>query len=181
MEESNYTPAGVGGRLVAFIIDSVIVFPLFLILGKLLQASQLAALLGALLYGLVLPVYNILLLGWFGQTVGKKALGIRVELLHSPGLTWKAAFLRHSVDLLFALLMIASWMSVLIDSSAGSLATVKYYPLLKTKNVQFIWVNRLWIVWLWGQLFSMMLNSRRRALHDYIAGTWVIQTRLAQP
>jgi uncharacterized RDD family membrane protein YckC len=31
-------------------------------------------------------------------------------------------------------------------------------------------------VWIWSEFITMLFNKRRRAIHDYIAGTVVVRT-----
>jgi uncharacterized RDD family membrane protein YckC len=179
MEDSKREVAGIGGRILALIFDGIVLWPPMLLLGKLLQTSRPTAILGAMAYGLFFPLYNILLLGRFGQTVGKKIVGIRVELIDGSPIDWKAAFLRYAVDLLFVFILIVSWIGVLSDSavSAGSLAPMRFYTLLKPTNAFFIWANQIWTVWIWGDVIVALLNKRRRAVHDFIVGTCVVHTR----
>jgi uncharacterized RDD family membrane protein YckC len=35
-------------------------------------------------------------------------------------------------------------------------------------------------VWVWGELFVLLLNKRKRAIHDFIAGTVVINREYAE-
>ena len=182
MTHPTHHVAGFGSRLAAMLIDTLVLFPVAVLLGKLMQFPRTVALLGAVAYGLMYPLYNILLLGWFGQTVGKMVVGIRVELVDASEIKWKSAFLRHAVDLFFAFILIFGWISVLSDPSLDAIVdNLKYYTMLKPKQPFFIWAGRLWTVWIWGELIVMLLNKRRRALHDYIAGTWVVHTRVAEP
>ena len=181
MTVSTHDVAGFTSRFAAIIIDIIVLFPLAVLLGKLMQYPREVALLGAVAYGLMYPLYNILLVGWFGQTVGKKVAGIRVEMVEGARITWKSAFLRHALDLLFGVVLIVGWISVLSDPAFISVGHVpRYYTLLKPKQSIFIWTGRFWTAWIWGELIVMLLNRRRRALHDFIAGTWVVQTRVTE-
>jgi len=81
--------AGLGSRIVAFIIDSIltgiiggiIVFPLFFLVGVGEDASAAGAgllLIAQLLIPLAIFAYFIVMEGMYGYTVGKKLLSIRV-------------------------------------------------------------------------------------------------------
>jgi uncharacterized RDD family membrane protein YckC len=39
------------------------------------------------------------------------------------------------------------------------------------------WVNTANQVWMWSEVVVMLFNRRRRALHDFIAGTVVTSDR----
>jgi uncharacterized RDD family membrane protein YckC len=36
-------------------------------------------------------------------------------------------------------------------------------------------------IWIWGELIALLFNRRKRALHDFIAGTVVIHKDFAEP
>jgi uncharacterized RDD family membrane protein YckC len=181
MAVSTHHVAGFTTRLVAIIVDTIVLFPLAVLLGKLMQYSKEVALPGAVAYGLMYPLYNILLLGLLGQTIGKKVAGIRVEMVEGSSITWKGAFLRHVMDLLFVSILICGWIAVLSDPAFVAVAHIpRFYTLLKPKQSIFVWTGRLWTAWIWSELIVMLLNKKKRALHDFIAGTWVVHTRVAE-
>jgi len=37
-------------------------------------------------------------------------------------------------------------------------------------------VNILMQVWIWGEFLTMLFNKKRRAVHDFMAGTVVVRT-----
>jgi uncharacterized RDD family membrane protein YckC len=176
MTQSPSRASGFGSRFFAVIIDALVLFPFALLLGKLIQWPGRIPVLGALIYGIMFPAYHIVLLGLFGQTVGKKIAGLRVELIDGGVIRWRQAFLRHAVDLCFALILIGGWISVL--SEPRQFQNAKYYTLLKPELPFFIWGGYAWTAWIWSELIVMFLNRRRRAFHDFIAGTWVVQRRV---
>src|ERR1035437_6315209 len=122
--------------------------------------------------------YSIYFNARFGGTLGKLAVGIRITKPNGEKIGWKEAWLRSSVDLIFAfaMLVLTLWALVLVDpreyTSAGFLQRLQllssYYP----------WWYQLIIigqqVWLWSEVVILLLNRRKRALHDFIAGTVVV-------
>jgi uncharacterized RDD family membrane protein YckC len=81
--------AGLGSRIVAFIIDSIligivggiIVFPLFFLIGVGGETGAAGAglvLIAQLLISLIVFVYFIVMEGVYGYTVGKKLMSVRV-------------------------------------------------------------------------------------------------------
>jgi uncharacterized RDD family membrane protein YckC len=36
-------------------------------------------------------------------------------------------------------------------------------------------VNTALQIWIWGEFITMLFNKRRRAVHDYMAGTVVVR------
>jgi uncharacterized RDD family membrane protein YckC len=75
-------------------MDALLLFPFALLLGKLIQWPSPIPILGAVIYGLMFPLYHIVLLGLFGQTVGKKIGGLSVESINGES-SMRQAILRH--------------------------------------------------------------------------------------
>ena len=42
------------------------------------------------------------------------------------------------------------------------------------------WVTILMNIWIWGEFVVMLTNKKRRAVHDFMAGTVVVRWPLAQ-
>lgn len=55
---------------------------------------------------MVFPAYNIICLNYFGQTLGKKAVGIQVITASGTTVSFRHAIVRHSVDVVLALMML---------------------------------------------------------------------------
>lgn len=126
--------------------------------------------------------YHIYAHGRFGQTIGKWAMGIRVMRAHGGGrIGWRQAGLRSSVDGGLAILgMIGQAVAV------AAIADVAYYGvgwherfgnMAALEPRWSIWAHRIAGVWYWSELITMLFNKRRRALHDFLAGTVVISVR----
>ena len=82
----------VGARIGAQIVDIVVMFVQILLVSMLLGGGRGAVFLSFL----TLPLYGGLLEGyWNGQTLGKKALGIRVVDERGPDATVSQAFVRN--------------------------------------------------------------------------------------
>lgn len=129
----------------------------------------------------LLNFYSIYFNARFGGTLGKLALGIRITKPNGEKIGWKEAWLRSSVDLIFAfvILVLTLWALVLVDpreyTSAGLMQ--RQQLLAACFPWWFPAVNIGQQVWLWSEVVVLLLNRRRRALHDFIAGTVVIQKK----
>ncbi|WP_133273491.1 RDD family protein [Hymenobacter radiodurans] len=99
-------------------------------------------------------VYSVLMHYKYGQTLGKMAVGIKViDVSETRGISLKQAILRDSAWIVlqtFSLLSIGGS----ITQSASSL-------------------------WALTEIITMFTNSKRRALHDFIAGTVVVRVKAA--
>lgn len=129
-----------------------------------------------------------LLFGWWfyvhlvakhGGTPGKLLLKIRIAMTDGSAVTYKAAAIRYSV--LFALSTMSS-IAVLIG--ALKMSDAQYFSLNYMTRSQVIltlaphWyttVSFLLQIWIWGEFVTMLLNKKRRAAHDFIAGTIVVR------
>lgn len=170
--------AGFWRRFGAYWIDFLVLMPLIVVTYFLSEKSRLFQLywfLPGLLIGIAFHVYLVLC---FGGTPGKLLLNMRIAMLDGSPVTLKAASLRYSV--LFALtflLSLALLLSVLrmsdelyfsLDYIARNLKMVELAP------SWYQWVSVLLQVWIWSEFISMLFNKKRRAIHDYIAGTVVV-------
>ena len=130
-------------------------------------------------------MYNIYFNARFGGTLGKLAMSIRVTKPDGARIGWPEAFKRSAVGLIFAFvsLCIQLWALAHVDAAQYAAATgffghvrlrQAYYP------SWFSTVRFLQQVWIWSELVVLLLNQRKRALHDFIAGTVVAHARFTQ-
>src|SRR5438046_10153320 len=106
---------------------------------------------------------------------------IRVVRTTSERINWCESWLRSSVDVVLAILGVIS--SFVALSAIGD---ADYYGVgwrqrnLNLHALQPAWLG--WIatvraLWMWSEVFVMLFNKRRRAFHDFIAGTVVVAGR----
>lgn len=121
----------------------------------------------ALIHTLSHYFYSIYMHGQFGQTIGKMALKIKVTKVNGQPLTFKRAFYRDAV-------IIGTFVVLLFIQASPILEGEN--PLLVVENQAFnvlVWVQFSWLI---IEFVTMLTNNKRRAVHDYIAGSVV--TRL---
>ena len=159
-------------------VDFFVLLPLMVIDGWLSYHSKTAALLLRVPMTSLFSAYTIYCHGRFGQTVGKRVTGIRVVQIDGGAIGWREAWLRSSVDVGFTVLsMISRFIALLTISSTY------YYGVGWTQQAQNLadlephwlrWTGLVSQVWIWSEVVVMLFNRRRRALHDFIAGTVVV-------
>jgi uncharacterized RDD family membrane protein YckC len=49
--------------------------------------------------------------------------------------------------------------------------------LVETAPSWYAAVNVLMQIWIWGEFVTMLFNKKRRAVHDFIAGTVVVRSQ----
>jgi uncharacterized RDD family membrane protein YckC len=125
-------------------------------------------------FHLAYPIYYH---GRFGQTIGKRVMGIRVVLTTGERIGWREAWLRSSVDVGFSVLYAIESLAALLTIADGEYYGVGWIQ--RGANLaahQPSWLHWTWTlgqIWAWSEVVTMLFNKRRRALHDFIAGTLV--------
>jgi uncharacterized RDD family membrane protein YckC len=165
-------------RFAANLIDVILLLLIAFAQAWLESYSKIAA------YLLVVPVafaysgYSIYCHGRFGQTLGKYVMGIIVVRTTGERIGWSEAWLRSSVDVVLASLGVISSFIALAAISDTSYYEVGW--LQRAKNIEshapnwLAWSAVVIQLWGWSEVVVMLFNKKRRALHDYIAGTIVI-------
>lgn len=176
--------AGFWKRFGAAVVDLLVFIPLIFIFTYLEGISIGIAMITVIISSTLSSMYTIYFHYRFGATLGKMAVGIKVTLPNGSTIGLKQAILRSSVDLGFALFIIIAEVTALskVDPeqylSAGWLKRSEYIiPLLPA---WYVIVRGGFHVWYWSELLVLLFNKRKRAIHDFIAGTVVIQQQYAQ-
>ena len=112
--------------------------------------------------------YYIILHAKYGQTVGKRATGVKIfDKSEEQDISWRQAIMRDIVPVFFLLasVMYLAYFGVSINQAVESGATgiILNAYLYST------------IVWTFAEVITMLFNSKRRAVHDFIAGTVVVR------
>ena len=123
--------------------------------------------------------YHIYCHGRFGQTIGKRIMRIRVVRLNGEAIGWREAWMRSLVDLGFACLWSISSFVALTSISDGDYNAIDWkhraQALMNLRPSWLHWTNTANMIWVWSEIIVMLFNSKKRALHDFIANTVVIR------
>ncbi len=125
--------------------------------------------------------YTIYMHGRFGQTVGKRSTFVRVvDVKTEEPITFKQALIRDSIPLVILgpLLILESYRflmglpigELLIGTDSGDLPTSRE-----------MWTSFVVVAWWFAEIVTMLTNEKRRAVHDFIAGTVVVRTNVEEP
>jgi uncharacterized RDD family membrane protein YckC len=176
--------AGFWRRFLAFWIDAAILLPLFGLAFYFSEESRMFYIYSfapRLLLGLF---FNIYLVRRYGGTPGKLILKTRITLVDGSPVTTRAAILRYFVlFVLSALSSLAMVMSTLAMTDEMYLSLGFIERMQKMEAMAPSWdftVIVLTQVWIWGEFVTLLFNRRRRAVQDYIAGTVVVRTAVAE-
>lgn len=170
--------AGFAPRLGAGIVDALVLLPVMGVYGGLACLSWEAAIAAALPYVFASAVYNVYCHARWGQTVGKRVLGIKVLTLVGEPICWRHALLRHSVDLAVAAAYSVVWVSGLLALSQVGFESAGFMERLGLVRAAGPpwghWPQTIGKVWVLSELVVLLLNEKKRAIHDFLAGTVVV-------
>lgn len=158
-------------RLLALIINTLIFVPLSVLDGMIKEAGLLPVILSVwvLLFSLAHPVYSILMHGFYGQTLGKMALKIRVVDVFENPITFQHAILREVPNIFLNF-------SLIFFTMSHFSGVLNFSDQLRSSAETIVIV--FWICWAIGDIAVFFVNDKRRSLHDFIAGTVVIRTNV---
>jgi uncharacterized RDD family membrane protein YckC len=153
-------------RLVALLIDSFIMLPLGIMNEWFRQAEfpPLFFYVWIPLASLVFPVYMIAMHARFGQTLGKMWMNVKVLDASEEPLKFRQALLRETPQLVFNLGTIYLGIAFLGENLESENAKSAYSVLTTAASV-----------WAVADVLVFFFNDKRRALHDFLAGTVVVK------
>lgn len=160
-------------RVWAGAIDSMVFWPLFLIsnwIWAALKDYPVLLLFWFILSSIAIHIYDIVLHGLFGQTLGKMAVNVKVINVTGDKLSMSQAFRRDIVPLFFFALSLA------FDGPKILHGIYPQNPAFVRFDFVFFLTLFTGMGWFFAEVVTMLTNKRRRAIHDYIAGSVVIKT-----
>lgn len=161
----------IGPRFLALLIDSLLMIPLSILIMALsgfISSPKIGFLLtGALSAAPV--IYTILMHAYCGQTLGKMAMKVIVLDISEHPVTFAQAVIR-SLPQLVPVFIAASVSISTMTSPASNEARSDLLGIIT--SVAYI----LYFVWQIGDIISALATEKKRALHDFIAGTVVVRT-----
>lgn len=148
-------------------VDFLIFFPLVLVAFTYERSGDRTAyLIFTSLHVILFTAYMVICHGRFGHTIGKKLIGIKVLDKNEQDLIGvKRAFLRESPWFLAQLIgIIFLWINSSV--SIGPDRLLDTY----TKSM----VSLISWIWFFIEILTMYFSQKRRALHDFLAGSVVV-------
>lgn len=171
--------AGFWRRFGAYWIDVIVWTPLIAVCYFFSERFRLFNLFW-LIPGAALGVwFSVYLVAKYGGTPGKLLLKVKIAMLDGSPITFRAAAIRYSV--LFGLSFATS---LALAIASLSISDELYFSLgyvgrsVALTKLAPSWYSSAMIcmqVWTWSEFISMLFNKKRRAMHDFMAGTVVIR------
>jgi uncharacterized RDD family membrane protein YckC len=156
-------------RFGANLIDGLVLWPVGRVLAFAYESASFAALayLIFVLHSSVYFVYSVYLHGRFGQTIGKWVMKVQVISTDERRLSMRQAFLRDSVPIVLTVLLLLFAIQPMLSAgpSGPNWGDSKIPHYLVMAN----------LTWFLLELGTMLTNEKRRAIHDFIAGSVVVR------
>jgi uncharacterized RDD family membrane protein YckC len=175
--------AGFWKRLCAGLADAIIIIPLVFFFVWLQGLDRNLAIVISIPSSILFAMYNVYFNARFGGTPGKLAVGVRITKPDGSCIGWREAWQRSAVDLTFAfiILVVNIWVLTRVDptryASHGWMKRALY--LQEHWPAGYKSFINLQQVWIWSEVIVLLFNKRKRAIHDFIAGTVVINKEFA--
>jgi len=176
---NNNIYAGFWSRLSSLILDTIFVLPfVFLMYYLNTLGKNLYYFTGII--GLIFGIwYNVYLPKKYGGTPGKILTGIKILKLNGDNIHWKEAFIRETVNIFLHIFQSVIIVINLQKIDEAALANLKWYKhedyLLSLSPAFFIIYSVAINIWIWGELLVLLTNRRKRAIHDFMAGTVIVK------
>ncbi len=173
-DTDTYQYAGFFPRLGSFLIDAGVMYCSITFSFMLFRADSLDE--HHEFYRMLLWLFiQLYMLKRWGQTPGKMMMGIKVLRVDFEPIGWKEIILRDLFQVLQALGSLTKMFLVtfaIVDMNL-KLTGVSFVP---ANSLNFM-VNRFSLLstfWIFSELLVLLTNQRKRALHDFLAGTVVV-------
>jgi uncharacterized RDD family membrane protein YckC len=166
-------------RILAALLDAAILVPILEIILRFIPASTAIFFIVSLLIYAILYVGYAVVFNWkFGGTIGKILVGLRVKSIDGSPISLNQAFRRSSVDLMFQLIQIGEFYILINRGQIDKLPDVSISAMRaaidEQRNLFTSVMLYVEIAWLLSEFVTMQFNAKKRALHDFIAGTIVL-------
>jgi uncharacterized RDD family membrane protein YckC len=160
-----------GARIGAAIVDAVIFIPFASLNGYLtetLSGKAVLLILWIIFTMFVYWFYSIFMHGKYGQTLGKMAMGVKIVTYPDElPITFKNAVIRDLPYFIIYFLETCFLTAVIVSPELAFNNIISIITLILS------FAN---IGWVLLEIFSMLFNDKKRAVHDLIAKTVVIRT-----
>jgi uncharacterized RDD family membrane protein YckC len=125
--------------------------------------------------------YSIYLVKKYGGTPGKLIAGIKIIKIDGTDVTWREAILRQIVT--FSLTIFISIITLIGLSKVDaehyeSLSWLSKQQYIQSFTPIFVIIYTILSnIWTYSELFVLLFNKRKRALHDFMANTVIVRAK----
>ena len=173
--------SGFWQRFGAFWLDAIISIPVTVAIQIINNQGRLNYFYTIIPSYLFFFFYYIYSVQRWGGTPGKLICGIIITKKDGTKAGWREAILRHAVSLALGVFFIPAYIMAITQMTNAEFSLLTYLErssrimeLMPYWHQYVNWANQIWI---WSEFIVMLTNYRRRALHDFVAGTVVIKKK----
>ena len=167
-------------RIAAKLIDFVVMLPvagLILYINGLSKSAYFYAILPNLA---ICILYDVYLVKRYGGTPGKLLMGLKIVQKNGDDVDWNASFMRYIVTFCLSIMgiFVMLWtLSLIDDTTYVSIGFLKRTQLLSELNpLMSKFQTFTSLAWTVAGIIAILSNKRKRAVHDFIAGTVVVKS-----
>ena len=161
-------------------MDLVVLTPITVALFAAEGLSRPAAITSYLLDAGLAAAYPVYFLSRWGQTIGKWVAGIKVLRLDGGPLSPAHVWRRSSVDIVLMVVYLVVIIYTVATWTGPEWSSMNWFDRRKeiTQRAPVLRIYE-WMVQIWvnSELVVLLFNTKRRAVHDFIAGTIVLVVR----
>ena len=171
-------------RLWAGFVDSLVLWPLAFVLTLTLQLDipLWLSIIVLFLQSLIWVAYSVYMHGKYGQTIGKMVTKVKIidAKTHNP-ISFRHAIVRDSIPILITII-IEVYLVYHLATGTISIDNLTNGESWTGTNHES-WPGADWFLlvfagWYLAEIITMLTNDKRRALHDFLAGTVVVRTNI---
>ena len=170
--------AGFWRRTASLLTDTVVLAPVFTLHLTLGYSSRIALAISTILVAMVCIAFPVFFLSRWGQTPGKMLARIKVTQVDGSPIGAARAWRRSIVDIGLSVVWATGILYALATWRSGEWSSLDRGELSKGLEAgnPLYGVNEVGgQIWYWGELVVLLMNKKRRSLHDFIAGTVVVR------
>ena len=177
LEKEIYKTAGLLPRLGAYLIDLIILWPISSLAYRATSLFPAAAgLTAGLAVYLVLHVFCVLK---YGGSPGKILLKLEIRKLDGDRVEWKGTLIRIAVP--FGIMMFQTIITILYVTRIPWPEGVRFARLVtraaRIENADLFLSRYIPFFWYIADDLVLLVNSKHRAIHDFMAGTVVVHRK----
>jgi len=129
--------------------------------------------------------YGVFLVKKYGGTPGKLIMGLRIMRVDGTPIGYREAVLRYLPGFVLGVFSSAALIMALLQMSDAEFAALSFGKRsVAIQKLEPSWaavVHVLQQVWTWSELVILLTNKKKRALHDFVAGTVVMKKSALPP
>lgn len=173
VHESGKCYAGFWRRLGAGLIDLAIFSPIYFI-GYFLNKINFAMYEIITWAGILGTIYVLMMIARYGQTIGKMVFRIKIYKVDGNSVTFSESLKRLYGDFCIWIIFFIAHLYAISNVDILQLNGMTFYQISKVlaKHNPFgYWDAGLMFLWYASEFLTLLFNRKKRAIHDFIAGT----------